>query len=166
METQKIKHFDLEYLSNLYNKAFELKAKHNLVNEYEKINDVENNIKAKKIDKVNLTSKDLKECYEYINNNVFCLKDGGYGVYEDNKIKIIADEGVFKRTFLNRFPNILRKWFETSPSIIYYSLDCNPKNPPSINPKTKIINTPLEMLAKYKKILKYLKKIKKRLNSY
>ena len=32
METQKIKHFDLEYLNNLYNKAFELKAKNNFYN--------------------------------------------------------------------------------------------------------------------------------------
>jgi len=158
-----MKHFDLVKLSQLYDNAFKNKTKTNLELEFEKLT---TDTKTKRIEKIKLTEQDLKECIDYINDNVFCIDGGGYAIYKKNKIVVIANKQQFLDDVLNRFPEQLATYFKKTPKMIFYKLDCNPQKEIGVDKQSEILNAPLQIKAKLKSFDTFSKDTVDKLNIF
>ena len=158
--------FDLEKLTKLYNSQYSSKVKLDLEEDLKHVTDSENVQPTDKLKKkIKFSINDMKECIEYINDHIFSMKGGQYAVFLDNKIHLL-DHTLFRMQYLNRFPEPLKHWFLHTPDVKYYTLDCDPQQKIGVDKVNKIVNSPPEMKAIYKKYSLFSEECKKKMNFF
>ena len=103
---------------------------------------------------------EYKQCKEYVLKNIYPLTTGQYCLFVDNKLEILEDD-LFTKQYRNRYPNEIKKWFTTSPELLFYKLTCEPSKDYIVDKERKVVNSAIKIKAKYSKYSEFPEKTKK-----